>query len=113
MSLSTNKIILAGANAVTNTAGAYFQYSNVVASTSGVTIPAGAYVGINTTNVVVQINTSSNPAALSWSNISTVNVAIPYFVSDGVNIRATSTTGTPTLVLVTTNGGQAVSGTFN
>lgn len=117
MSLSTNKIVLAGANAVTNTAGAYFQVVTVstgTGATTGVKVPAGVWTMLPTTNVVIQLNTSSNAASLSWSNLSAVNVGVPLFVSDGVNVQAiSSNTANITVTLYGSNGGQAVSGTYN
>jgi len=116
MSLSTNKIVLASANAVTNTAGAFFQPVTVytgTGSTTGVSVPAGVWQLPPTTNVVIQLNTSNNASSLTWVNISTVNVA-SFFMSDGVNVQAiSSNTSNITVTLYGSNGGQAVSGTFN
>ena len=115
MSLSANKIILA--NATTNTAGAYFQTATVstgTGATTGVTVPAGIWAMLPTTNVVIQLNTSSNSAALTWVNLSAVNVGVPLFISDGTNVQAiSSNTANITVTLYGSNSGQAVSGTFN
>jgi len=115
MSLSTNKIILA--NAATNTAGAYFEpvtvYTTASATVGGV-VPAGVWTLLPTTNVVIQMNTSNNLSSPSWSNLSLVNVGVPLFVSDGVNVQAlSSNTSNITVTLYGSNGGQAVSGTYN
>jgi len=115
MSLSTNKIILA--NASTNTAGAYLQPVTVytgTGSTTGGTVPAGVWTLIPTTNVVIQLNTSTNISSPTWVNLSAVNVGVPLFVSDGTNVQAiSSNTSNITVTLYGSNGGQAVSGTYN
>lgn len=114
MSLASNKIVLA--NAATNTAGAYNQPITLytgTGATTGVTVPAGFWQMLATTNVVVQMNTSNNANALSWTNISTVNTAA-FFMSDGFNFQAISTnTSNITVTLYGPNGGNAVSGTYN
>jgi len=119
MSLSTNKIILA--NAATNTAGAYFEPVTVYCGTNtasaanvGGVIPAGVWTLLPTTNVVVQMNTSSNLAAPAFTNLATVSTVIPLFISDGVNTQVISSNGSNIAVtLYGSNGGQAVSGTYN
>lgn len=115
MSLSTNKIILA--NASTNTAGAYLQpitVSTGTGSTTGVTVPAGVWTMLPTTNVVIQLNTANNIASPTWVNLSAVNVGVPLFISDGTNVQAiSSNTANITVTLYGSNGGQAVSGTYN
>jgi len=53
MSLSANKIILA--NAATNTAGAYFEPTAVIATNTsnvGTVVPAGLYQALPTANVL-------------------------------------------------------------
>lgn len=114
MALSTNKIILA--NAATNSAGAYFEPTVVytgTGATTGVAVPAGVWTMLPTTNVVIQLNTSSNLAAPSWSNLSAVNVGVPLFLSDGINVQAiSSNTANITVTLYGVNGGTAVSSTF-
>jgi len=115
MSLSANKIILA--NAVTNTAGAYFQTATVstgTGATTGVAVPAGIWTVLPTTNVVIQLNTSNNASSLTWVNLAAVNVGVPLFISDGKNVQAiSSNTANITVTLYGSNSGQAVSGTFN
>ena len=119
MSLSTNKILLAGA--ATNSAGAYFQVitvstgANAVSTTAlGATVPAGVWTLLPSTNVVIQMNTSSNLSAPAFANIAAVSIGVPLFVSDGVNVQAiSSNSANITLTLYGSNGGSAVSGTFN
>jgi hypothetical protein len=110
MSLSPNKIILA--NAATNTAGAYFEAYAVNATSSGVTVPAGLYQALPTANVVIQFNTSTNIASPTWTNILAANTAGIVW-SDGTNVQALSTNTSAVITLYGSNGGQAVSGTFN
>ena len=110
MSLSPNKIILA--NAATNTAGAYFEAYAVNATSSGVTVPAGLYQALPTANVVIQFNTSTNIAAPTWTNVLAANTAGIVW-SDGTNVQALSTNTAATITLYGSNGGQAVSGTYN
>lgn len=115
MSLSANKIILA--NASTNTAAAYFQPITVSTGTgasTGVTVPAGIWTMLPTTNVVIQLNTANNIASPTWVNLAAVNVGVPLFISDGTNVQAiSSNTSNITVTLYGSNGGQAVSGTYN
>jgi hypothetical protein len=113
MSLSANKIILA--NAATNTAGAYFEPQAVIATNTsnvGTVVPAGLYQALPTANVVIQFNTSTNIAAPTWTTVIAANTAGIVW-SDGTNVQALSTTGNVTITLYGSNGGQAVSGTFN
>ena len=109
MSLSTNKIILASAQ--TNTAGAYFLTTTVNASNSGngTVIPAGVYLMFPQANVTVYAATSNTSnSVLIAANTGGV------IISDGVNVFAkTSYASGDTVTLLATNGGQAVSGTFN
>ena len=116
MSLSANKIILAGSGSVTNTAGAYYQLSTITAtntSGTGTVVPAGIWQALPTANVVIQFNTSNNSAALSWTTIIAASAA-GLFISDGVNVQAvTNDTTTHAITLYGSNGGNAVVGTFN
>jgi hypothetical protein len=112
MALGLNKILIAGSNA--NTPGAYWQgASNITVTTAGNVIPAGTYYVFNTSNVVIQAvsnyNTTSNVA--TFSNVYPINSG-GFVVSDGVNVQVLATTNT-TVQVITVNGGQAVSGTFN
>ena len=115
MALSSAKIILA--NAATNTAGAYFEPVTVATgtgATTGVAVPAGLWALLPTTNVVVQMNTSNNLSSPTWVNLAAVNIGVPLFLSDGVNVQAiSSNTSNITVTLYGVNGGQAVSGTYN
>ena len=107
MSLSTNKIILASAQ--TNTAGAYFLTTTVtaVSTGNGTVIPAGVYVMFPQANTsVIAYNGSSNATVMAANTGGVV-------ISDGVNVYAKSTQTADTVTLLATNGGQAVSGTYN
>jgi len=105
MSLSTNKIILAGAT--TNSAGAYFSNATVTATNAGAVIPAGVYVMFPAANVIVTANNGSTIATVLANNTGGV------ILSDGVNVFATSTiAGNGTVVLLATNGGINVSSTY-
>ena len=110
MSLSPNKIILA--NAATNTAGAYFEPTNVTAVAAGTVVPAGLYQALPTANVVIQFNTSTNIASPTWTNILAANTAGIVW-SDGTNVQALSTNTSAVITLYGSNGGQAISGTYN
>jgi hypothetical protein len=108
MSLSANKILLA--NAATNTAGAYIQPQSLGNATA--IIPAGFYQVLATANVTIEMNTSNNIASPTWV-VSLANNTSGLIISDGVNFRANVLSGTPTITLYATNGGQAASGTYN
>lgn len=112
MSNSPTKIILAGANNTTNTAGAYFQNANLTVNTAGVNanivIPAGLYYANTPANCTIL----ANLGGASNVTIVAANAASQLILSDGINVYANTTTN-GTLVLVTVNGGQAASGTFN
>ena len=106
MSLSTNKITLAGAQ--TNTAGAYFLTTTITSTSTGngTVIPAGVYLMFPQANTsVVAYNGSAN-ATLIAANTGGV------IISDGVNVYAKSTAAADTVTLLATNGGQNVSSTF-
>ena len=106
MSLSTNKIILAGAQS--NTAGAYFLTTTITSTSTGngTVIPAGVYLMFPQANTsVVAYNGSSN-ATLIAANTGGV------IISDGVNVYAKSTASSDTVTLLATNGGQNVSSTY-
>ena len=108
MSLSTNKIILA--NATSNTAGAYFLTTTVAAvnTGNGTVIPAGVYLMFPQANTSVIANNGSSNSTLIAANTGGV------IISDGVNVFAkTSYASGDTVTLLATNGGQAVSGTYN
>ena len=108
MSLSTNKIILA--NATANTAGAYFLTTTVaaVSTGNGTVIPAGVYLMFPQANTSVIANNGTSNATLIAANTGGV------IISDGVNVFAkTANAGGDTVTLLATNGGQAVTGTFN
>jgi len=105
MSLGLNKIILA--NATTNTAGAYFSNTTVTATNAGAVIPAGTYLVFPTANVVITANNGSSITTLLANNTGGMILA------DGTNVFAQSTiAGNGTVVLLATNGGQAVGSTY-
>lgn len=106
MSLSTNKIILSGAQS--NTAGAYFLTTTVTSTSTGngTVIPAGVYIMFPQANTsVVAYNGSSNATVLAANTGGVI-------ISDGVNVYAKSTAASDTVTLLATNGGQNVSSTY-
>ena len=106
MSLSTNKIILSGAQ--TNTAGAYFLTTTITSTSTGngTVIPAGVYLMFPQANTsVVAYNGSSNATLIAANTGGVV-------ISDGVNVYAKSTASADTVILLATNGGQNVSSTY-
>jgi hypothetical protein len=106
MSLSTNKIILSGAQ--TNTAGAYFLTTTITSTSTGngTVIPAGVYLMFPQANTsVVAYNGSSNATLIAANTGGVV-------ISDGVNVYAKSTAAADTVTLLATNGGQNVSSTY-
>lgn len=106
MSLAPNKIILAGATS--NTAGAYFQATSVVATDSGngTVVPAGIYILVPSTNVTVIANTGSANSTIMAANTGGV------IVSDGVNVYVKNASGNATVTLLGVNGGEAADETF-
>lgn len=106
MALGLNKIILAGSNATTNTAGAYFQTTTLSATTVGNVVPAGTYLLFPTANVSITANNGTTVATLIAANTGGV------LISDGVNVFANATTNA-TVTLITVNGGNAAAGTYN
>ena len=108
MSLGLQKIILAGAGS--NTPGAYFQTTTVaVGATTTALVPAGLYVLIPSTNINVQATTDNGS---TWTTFIAANTGGTLF-SDGVNIRFNNSSTAANVTLLTVNGGQAVSGTYN
>ena len=108
MSLALNKVILAGPNATTNTAGAYFQTTTVAAVTTGngTVCAAGTY----------QINAQANITVImydgsAWGTMIANNTG-GMFLSDGVNVAIKAVNANTTATLVTINGGQNVSSTY-
>jgi hypothetical protein len=106
MSLSTNKIILAGAQS--NTAGAYFLTTTVTAvnTGNGTVIPAGVYLMFPQANTTVIAYNGSSNATLIAANTGGV------IISDGVNVYAKTSATSDTVTLLATNGGQNVSSTY-
>lgn len=111
MALALGKLILAGSNATTNTAGAYFQNANVTVNTAGtnanVVIAAGLYYANTPANCTILANMGGS----GYVTVVAANTAA-LLLSDGVNVYANTTTN-GTLVMITVNGGEAASGTFN
>ena len=106
MALALNKILIAGAN--TNTAGAYFTTTTMIApaTVAGNVIPAGAYLMFPVAGTTVYAN---NGTALS---ILLANNTGGFIVSDGVNVFANSAVAANTVTLLTVNGGLPVSSTY-
>jgi len=106
MSLSTNKIILSGAQ--TNTAGAYFLTTTITSTSTGngTVIPAGVYIMFPQANTSVIAYNGSTNATVMLANVGGV------VLSDGVNVYAKSTQTADTVTLLATNGGQNVSSTY-
>ena len=108
MSLSTNKIILSGAQ--TNTAGAYFLTTTITSTSTGngTVIPAGMYVMFPSANVSILASNGATNATVMAANVGGV------VISDGYNVYAKSSYASgDTVTLLSPNGGQAVSGTYN
>ena len=111
MSLAINKILLASANA--NSTGAYFQADSIaVANASSTVVPAGTYYVYPTANVAIQVNNSS--AGNAFANVYAGGTG-GLVISDGINVRLTeyAGAGNATVSVVTINGGEAASGTYN
>ena len=113
MALALNKIILA--NATANTPGAYFTFATITATTTGNVIPAGLYLVPPTANVTINMTSATN---LTTGNISAVGPFIGnntggMVISDGVNVFANATTNVANVTVLTVEGGQNVSGTYN
>lgn len=110
MSLATNKILLAGANA--NTAGAYFQAETIfVGNASSTVLEAGAYYVYPTANVVIQVNNSS--AGNAFANVYSGGAG-GLVISDGVNVRLTDfgEAGNINVSVVAVNGGEPADETY-
>ena len=107
MALAMNKILVA--NTTTNTTSAYLQTTTVAAVTTGngTVITAGSYMMNAQANISVVMYDGAN-----WGTLLANNVG-GYFVSDGVNVAAKAVNANTTATLVTVNGGQAASGTYN
>ena len=94
MSLSTNKIILSGAQ--TNTAGAYFLTTTITSTSTGngTVIPAGVYIMFPQANTsVIAYNGSSNATVMA-ANVGGV------VISDGVNAVSYTHLTLPTIYSV-------------
>ena len=117
MALGLNKILVANTSA--NTSGAYLQpvsvtnvgAGNATAMSNAQFIPAGTYLMLPAANVTIEVNNYTGTAN-SWTTLLANNTG-GVLISDGFNVRANATTGTQSVTLLTVNGGQAVSGTYN
>ena len=107
MALGQAKILVAGA--VTNTAGAYFQTTTVTAVTSGngTVVTAGTYQMNAQANITIVMYDGAAWGTLIGNNTGGT------FSSDGTNVGAKAVNANTTATLVTINGGQNVSGTYN
>ena len=107
MALGLNKILVSGTT--TNTAAAYLQTTTVAAVTTGngTVITAGAYQMNAQANITIVMYDGS-----AWGTTIANNTG-GYFVSDGTNVGAKAVNANTTVTLITVNGGQAVSGTYN
>jgi hypothetical protein len=106
MALALGKLILAGANATTNTAGAYFQTVTVAAVNTGTVVPAGLYIACPQANTAYQANNGSSIVTVLPANVGGV------IFSDGINVFANASTNA-TVTLITVNGGELANGTYN
>jgi len=107
MALGQAKILVAGA--VTNTAGAYFQTTTVAAVTTGngTVVTAGTYQMNAQANITIVMYDGASWGTLIGNNTGGT------FSSDGTNVGAKAVNANTTATLITINGGQNVSGTYN
>ena len=105
MALALGKLILAGSNATTNTAGAYFQTVTVAATNIGTVIPAGLYIACPQANTAYQANNGTSIVTILPANIGGM------VLSDGINVFANASTNA-TVTLITVNGGEAANSTY-
>jgi len=107
MALGQAKILVAGA--VTNTAGAYFQTTTVAAVTTGngTVVTAGTYQMNAQANITIVMYDGAAWGTLIGNNTGGT------FSSDGTNVGAKAVNANTTATLITINGGQNVSGTYN
>ena len=108
MALALTKLILASSSVNADTAGAYIDAVTVTAAASTTTlVPVGMYLLIPTANVSVQVYNSS-----AWVTLIAANTGGTLF-SDGINVRFNNSSTEATVTLMTVNGGQAATGTYN
>ena len=106
MALGLNKILVSGAGA--NTAGAYVTYgTQSVATGTDVVIPAGTYWMFPVANLSIK----ASPDGTTFNALIAANTGC-FMVSDGVNFKWSSASGTVTALYLTVNGGTAVTNTF-
>jgi len=65
-------------------------------------------------NKIILSGTSTNAAGISNASYQVIvaNNTGGTFIADGTNVRANVLSGTPTITLFSTNGGQAVGSTY-
>lgn len=107
MALGLNKILVAGS--VTNTDSAYFQTTTVAGVTTGngTVVAAGTYLMSAQANTTVVVYNGANWVTLIGNNTGGM------FLSDGVNVAVKSVNANTTATLITVNGGESASGTYN
>ena len=106
MALALNKIIVSGLNSDAD--GAYFDYvTQSVTAGTDYTLPAGLYVIYPVANCKYQAYNGS-----AWADVIAATTG-GMIISDGVNVKWSSASGTVTAQYLTVNGGQAASGTYN
>ena len=109
MALALNKIIVSGLAA--NSDGAYFDAgSQTVEAGTDVVIPAGLYIMFPVANLSVKASLDGTTFSQIMPASTTTGGMI---ISDGVNVKWSSASGTVTAQYLTVNGGQAASGTYN
>jgi hypothetical protein len=106
MALGLNKILVGGASA--NTAGAYVTYgTQSVATGTDVLIPAGTYWMFPVANLSIK----ASPDGTTFNTLIAANTG-GVMISDGVNFKWSSASGTVTALYLTVNGGTGVTNTF-
>jgi hypothetical protein len=107
MALGLNKILVAGS--VTNADSAYFQTTTVAGVTTGngTVVVAGTYLMSAQANTTVIVYNGAAWVTLIGNNTGGM------FLSDGVNVAVKSVNANTTATLITVNGGESASGTYN
>jgi hypothetical protein len=109
MALALNKIIVSGIGA--DSPAAYFDAgSQTVAAGSDVVIPAGLYIMFPVANLSVKASLDGSTFTSIMAASTTTGGVV---ISDGVNVKWSSASGTVTAQYLTVNGGQAATGTYN
>lgn len=109
MSLTPNKIILAGSGNTSNAVAAYFEKVVVSAASAGngTVLAAGLYLMYPTANVSVTAYDGS--ANTTWLANNTGGLVL----SDGINVRVLATAGNINVTFLQINEGIAATQTFN